>query len=112
MEDMLFSSIFTKTSPWPEGRMPGSPLTSEGPKEEKMNWVSGFRCLNCGHSWLEMAPDDIWEMVREVASPAACPLCGARMQHGQVELISYQERNLEVFGSCQYDFNSVHQIPE
>jgi rubredoxin len=74
-----------------------------------MDWVSKFRCLSCGHAWFEEAPDDIWEMVRRVASLAACPLCGAKMEFGQVELLSYRERHLEVFGTCQYNFTSIHQ---
>jgi len=86
--------------------MSGSP--ADAVKESRMDWVSKFRCLNCGHSWFEAAPDDVWEMARQVASLAACPLCGAKMQFGQVELLSHQEGHLEAFGTCQYNFTSIH----
>ena len=72
-----------------------------------MTWYAAFQCLNCEHSWREPAPADAWEMVRNVAAPAACPLCGARMQEGQVELLSHHETKIAVLCSAPYIFTST-----
>ena len=72
-----------------------------------MTWYAAFLCLNCEHSWRETAPADAWEMVCKVAAPAACPLCGARMQEGQVELLSHDETKIAVPCSAPYIFTSI-----
>jgi len=56
-----------------------------------VTWVAGFHCLACHHRWQEPAPDDAWEMVVRVAGPASCPLCGAKMRDGEVELLSHRQ---------------------
>ncbi|MCK9375593.1 MAG: hypothetical protein M0P73_05525 [Syntrophobacterales bacterium] len=70
-----------------------------------MTWYAAFQCLNCEHSWREPAPADAWEMVRKVAAPASCPLCGARMDEGQVELLSHQETKIAV-SQCRVVFHT------
>jgi hypothetical protein len=72
-----------------------------------MTWYAGFQCLNCGHSWREVAPEDAWEMVRKVAGSCACPLCGAKMRDGQVELLSHQEYKIAILRSSAYMFTSI-----
>jgi hypothetical protein len=67
-----------------------------------MTWYAAFRCLNCEHAWREPAPADAWEMVRCVAGPAACPLCGAKMQDGQMELLSHSETKIALLRSTAY----------
>ena len=73
-----------------------------------MTWYSAFQCLNCEHSWREPAPADAWEMVRKVAAPASCPLCGARMDEGQVELLSHQETKIAV-SQCRVVFHTFNK---
>jgi hypothetical protein len=72
-----------------------------------MTWYAGFQCLNCEHSWQEPAPADAWEMVRKVAGPASCPLCGAKMRDGQVELLSHRETKFAILCSTSYTFTST-----
>ena len=72
-----------------------------------MTWFAAFQCLNCEHSWREPAPADAWAMVCTVAAAAICPLCGAKMREGQVELLSHHEQNLEIICSAPYMFNFI-----
>jgi hypothetical protein len=72
-----------------------------------VTWYAAFLCLNCEHSWRETAPADAWEMVCKVAAPAACPLCGARTQEGQVELLSHHETKIAVLCTTPYIFTSI-----
>jgi len=69
-----------------------------------LTWFATFQCLNCEHSWREPAPADIWEMVRKVASPAICPLCGAKMREGQVELLSHRDSDIGLLCATPYVF--------
>jgi hypothetical protein len=46
-------------------------------------------------------------MVLKVAASAVCPLCGAKMREGQVELLSHHEQNLEITCSAPYMFNFI-----
>jgi hypothetical protein len=46
-------------------------------------------------------------MVLKVAASAVCPLCGAKMREGQVELLSHHEQNLEIICSTPYMFNFI-----
>jgi len=64
-----------------------------------LTWFAAFQCLNCQHSWREPAPADAWEMACEVAAKAVCPLCGAKMREGQVELLSHSSVKLAVLAS-------------
>jgi len=73
-----------------------------------MTWYAAFRCLNCGHSWREPAPADAWEMVVNVAAPLKCPLCGAEMRGGELELLSHREGEVAVLGSFPYAFHCLH----
>ena len=68
-----------------------------------MDWVAGFQCLVCAHRWQEPAPDDAWEMVARVANPASCPLCGARMSEGEVELLSHRQSDSRPWSAVSAD---------
>lgn len=70
-----------------------------------MTWFATFQCLNCEHFWREPAPADAWEMASKVAAAAACPLCGAQMREGQVELLSHGEEKIAALLSAPYKFN-------
>jgi hypothetical protein len=70
-----------------------------------VTWYAAFRCLNCQHSWREPAPPDAWEMVLNVAAPLKCPLCGAEMRAGSIELLSHREGEVAVLASLPYAFN-------
>ncbi|MCX5887879.1 MAG: hypothetical protein NTY36_00320 [Deltaproteobacteria bacterium] len=72
-----------------------------------MTWYAAFQCLNCEHSWREPAPADAWEMVCKVAVSATCPLCGDRMDEGQVELLSHSETKIAVLCSAPYIFTCI-----
>lgn len=67
-----------------------------------MTWFAAFQCLQCEHSWREPAPADAWVMVCKVAASAVCPLCGATMQAGGVELLSHRDSNLAVLGAVPH----------
>jgi len=67
-----------------------------------LNWFATFQCLNCQHFWREPAPADTWEMACQVANAAVCPLCGAQMREGQVELLSHGEEKIAVILSVPY----------
>jgi hypothetical protein len=69
-----------------------------------MTWYAAFRCLNCEHSWREPAPADAWEMVVQVAAPLKCPLCGAKMGAGAIELLSHREEEIAVLVSLPHAF--------
>jgi len=71
-----------------------------------VTWYAAFRCLNCEHSWREPAPADAWEMVLTVAGPLKCPLCGAEMRGGAIELLSHREGELAIMVSIPYAFDS------
>jgi hypothetical protein len=71
-----------------------------------LTWFASFQCLKCEHSWREPAPADAWEMACKVAAAAACPLCGAQMREGQVELLSHGESNIAVLVSTPHIFTS------
>lgn len=73
-----------------------------------MTWYAAFRCLHCGHSWREPAPADVWEMVVNVAAPLKCPLCGAEMRGGELELLSHREGEVAVLGSFPHAFPYLH----
>lgn len=70
-----------------------------------MTWYAKFRCLNCEHSWREPAPADAWEMVLNVAATLKCPLCGAEMRRGGLELLSHCEGELAVLASLTHTFD-------
>ena len=72
-----------------------------------MTMCATFQCLECEHFWREPAPEDIWDMAIKVASVAVCPLCGAQMREGNVELLSHQEANFAVFGATPHLFASL-----
>ena len=69
-----------------------------------MTWFANFQCLNCEHSWWEPAPADAWEMVTKVAATTTCPLCGATMRAGGVELLSYRDANIALLCAAPYVF--------
>jgi len=71
-----------------------------------LTWFAAFQCLKCEHSWREPAPADAWEMACNVAAVAACPLCGAKMREGEVELLSHRDLNIAVVGSAPHIFTS------
>ncbi|MEW6660077.1 MAG: hypothetical protein AB1424_15575 [Thermodesulfobacteriota bacterium] len=71
-----------------------------------MTPFAAFQCLECEHTWREPAPADAWEMVCKVAARAVCPLCGARMQEGGVELLSHNTANIAVLASTSHIFAS------
>jgi hypothetical protein len=45
-------------------------------------------------------------MACNVAAVAACPLCGAKMREGEVELLSHRDLNIAVVGSAPHIFTS------
>lgn len=67
-----------------------------------MTWFATFQCLNCQHFWREPAPEDTWEMACKVATVAVCPLCGAQMREGEVELLSHRDLKIAVLVSAPY----------
>jgi len=69
-----------------------------------MTWHAVFRCLNCQHSWRELAPEDAWEMVCKVATLASCPMCGARMRDGAVELLQHREAKIALMRAVSHSF--------
>lgn len=69
-----------------------------------MMWFAAFQCLKCEHLWREPSPADAWEMACTVAAVAVCPLCGAPMREGGVELLSHNEVNIAVLGSIPHAF--------
>ena len=71
-----------------------------------MTMFATFQCLECEHFWREPAPGDTWEMAIKVAAVAVCPLCGAQMREGNVELLSHSEGNFAVLGSTPHLFAS------
>ena len=71
-----------------------------------MTWFAAFQCLNCEHIWREPAPAEAWGMARKVAAEAVCPLCGAQMREGRVELLSHDDLNVAVLGSTPHIFTS------
>lgn len=71
-----------------------------------MTWFAAFKCLKCEHSWREQAPVDAWEMACKVAAAAVCPLCGAQMREGQVELLSHDDLNIAILRATPYIFTS------
>jgi len=81
-----------------------------------LTWFAAFRCLDCEHFWREPSPEDAWEMAREVAAAAVCPLCGAKMRDGRVELLSHAESNLAVISATTHNFspadNSLPRKPK
>lgn len=77
-----------------------------------MTWFAAFQCLHCEHSWREPAPADAWAMVVRVATSALCPLCGATMRGGEVELLNHQESNLAIFGSVPYPLAPPPKSPD
>jgi hypothetical protein len=70
-----------------------------------MTWYAAFRCLNCEHSWREPAPADVWEMAVKVAAPLQCPLCGAKMRGGAIELLSHREGEIAILASVSHHFD-------
>jgi hypothetical protein len=66
-----------------------------------------FQCLDCQHTWREPAPADTWEMAIKVAAVAVCPLCGAQMREGGVELLSHSQVKLAVLSSTPHVFVST-----
>ena len=73
-----------------------------------MNWYAAFRCLKCRHSWRELAPADAWEMILKVAAPIQCPLCGAKMGDGEIELLSHREGEVAVLASLPHAFDCLY----
>jgi hypothetical protein len=69
-----------------------------------LTWFAAFRCLECEHFWREPSPEDAWEMATQVAAAAVCPLCGAQMREGRVELLSHVELNPALLDSISYIF--------
>jgi len=67
-----------------------------------LTWFATFQCLNCQHFWREPASADPWEMACKVAAVAVCPLCGAQMREGRVELLSHGEEKIAVLLSAPY----------
>jgi hypothetical protein len=43
-------------------------------------------------------------MIRNVVAPAACPLCGATMRAGGVELLSHRDSNIALLCAAPYIF--------
>lgn len=72
-----------------------------------MTTFAAFQCLECEHFWREPAPPDSWEMAIKVAAVAVCPLCGAQMREGGVELLTHGEGHLAVLGSAPHHFVST-----
>jgi hypothetical protein len=71
-----------------------------------MTWHAVLQCLNCRHSWREPAPEDVWEMACKVAAPASCPLCGARMRDGLVELLQHRSVKIALMRAVSHSFES------
>jgi hypothetical protein len=72
-----------------------------------LSLFAAFQCLDCEHTWREPAPEDAWEMAIKVAAKSVCPLCGAQMQEGRVELLSHSKVNLAVLSSTPHIFMST-----
>lgn len=73
-----------------------------------MTWYAAFRCLHCEHSWREPAPADAWEMAVNVAAPLKCPLCGAEMRAGGIELLSHRDGEVAVLASIPHAFDFLY----
>lgn len=69
-----------------------------------MTWYAAFQCFDCQHVWREPAPEDVWEMVCKVAAQASCPMCGARMRDGLVELLRHSEEKIALLCSVSHLF--------
>jgi hypothetical protein len=77
-----------------------------------LTWFAAFQCLNCEHSWKEPAPADAWEMASQVAAAAVCPLCGATMREGRVELLSHRDLDVAVVCQANHNFSILPGSPK
>jgi hypothetical protein len=47
-------------------------------------------------------------MVLKVAAPIQCPLCGAKMGDGEIELLSHREGEVAVLASLPHAFDCLY----